>query len=300
MLYYSLFFKEKMLKQNNNLRIYWKYGPEPAWCLYSKFQKGDESSVCDINLLYSLITSNTSLQEETKWDEYKKPNFLNSYGKRKKDDDDDDDEEDEENDKKKKTKKELDLKRLRKFISKMDDPVLNVILYMLINGSDFTKGYYGITYEKMIFCTRNHRYIGSLILKKDANGDYMLNGASYVKLIKCAYMYSKPLKFVLPKKQKGEDELPDLKIEDCSFDRIKKAVETLSDKNQPPTDKMILSSLLHISFYLEMLNDLGKNQVREPNPLFYAYDKKDAKKEIARKNIIKIFNFDQEQFLKHF
>jgi hypothetical protein len=333
---YESYFDEK---ERERKRIFWKFAPKPSWCLFIHFPRCSKSEFVDIDALHCLIQGkDTHHLDHTfiNYDDIFKNKFPKKQGEKKKNENPEgkkkkkkkerrESESDSENDdssssssdtdlsedeaetkkRKKPAKKRIDSIdwiKIRTMISKIRNPVKNLIVSILTGGCDYTKGYYLITYEKFIIALARHfDYIGDLIKFTDKK-EFQLIGSAYSRLVLCAYMYSKEKRFIeKDKKAKttGYDAggVPIIKPENFDYNKIVEKTSTLGKKSHPPSADFITSSLLHLNYYLLMLNQLGTHLLVEPNARTFNFDVKRKSLGWTRKNVQKVFKIDAYRFI---
>lgn len=309
-LFYSLWYMAKYIGDSpyhdDFGHIIWRFAPDIDWSLRFMTPNINFCSFVYINLLYQLIWGNGDgidipVSNSVFAREYRDAKKKEEEKKKK----------EEEIPKKKATPKEYEWGILRKQISEIDNPVQNLVISMIASGCDYIKGYYGITMEKFLFAVaRNADYVGDLIKEKKHHKDekkacrsYFLNGDAYARMILTAYMYSKPKRFTSDasrKKRKraeeGDPNIEDIEPAEYNYKKIGEFTKTLGAKNRIPSKDFIVSSCLHLHFYLEMLDQLGKNKIIEPDHNTFGYSKIYAKEELGRKNIQKMFVLSKKMF----
>lgn len=295
---YEFYFKgpKGELRGPNGLkRLFWKYGPNPSWALFVKNPRCVNSKLVDIDVLYLLIhgRKTDSLDHHfINYDEqFKKnqptPKKTDQVAVRK-----------EEKPKKKKSDA-IDWHKISYSITKMKNPVKNLVACILAGGSDYTKGYNSITYEKFIVAlARHHEFIGEIIEVINEN-EFRFKGDAYSRLIMCAYMYSKEKRFQDDGKKNEKEQkasgfgiiTPDL----YPYSEIVKKTKTLAKKNHPPSPNFVSSSALHLYYYLSMLNQLGNYAIVEPDLKVFGFFLKDETGGWKRKNVQKMFKIDPDR-----
>lgn len=168
----------------------------------------------------------------------------------------------------------------------------SIVLTLLAGGGDYTSGYRSVTYEKMFLSIKqNARYIRDLVRPAEiqyttttsGGGQqptspiaYMIvNGDSYGRLIKCAYMLSK-------------QSLADVDPTTISMQEIFEKTEHLAPQNQPPDVAMITQCRLHLSHYVFMLSQLGSSNIVEQLDFEnYGFARADETKPWSSDNILR-------------
>jgi len=298
-LHYSLWYLEDHFVDDLTQKkvLYWKYGPKPAWPLYCKYPYSSGSKIVDINVLQNLITgkdTHINLDDLIDYDKlYKSNSNLVSVPDTKKTDT---------------TKKRVPMSKVlpidwqcvRKSLYQTKNTVKNLVCCFLLGGSDYTKGYCGITYEKIVYAFSMHSsYIGCLIEKiKYQPGDsnicwfHTVNPVSYVRTVLSSYIYAHPTKFQKEKKST----LTILDPQGYTYSSITVKTSSLALKNQLPKKEFINSSCLHLCYYIFMLNQLGEHIIQEPDLPTFGFGLKRESLGWIRKNVQKLFNIDRELF----
>ena len=292
---YALWCWEKLSKGAHWL---WKFAPGINWCLMYREPVSDLCKFMDVGIAFQSISGKKI--EANMLPQFSTVQTFIQDKKRKKTEDEQEEQEQPNQKKKPKTPlKPIDWKKVTMQISKLSHPVRTLLLTMMIGGGDYIKGYYFITYEKLLFALACHSdYIGDLI--KKTNPSTEVCPESYTRLILTAYMMAHAARF---DPDDGGSNHVDASIpyiddpEKYNYETIVQNTKTLGVKNQPPKKKFITASFLHLLFFIRMLDQLGNNTIQDPNYPYHCYSKIYADVEWKRGNVQKMFTFACENFV---
>jgi hypothetical protein len=181
-----------------------------------------------------------------------------------------------------------------KFAKAIIDPVWSTIVALLVGGCDYVPSYYGITHETSYSALVKHAsFIGDVawhvspvegtaetwsdVLKPEQKpagvGLYYVNGAAYVRLVQCAYMFE-------------HGGLVDMDPARVTWKLIRDKTSHLVARNRPPAPQDIERNLLYMIYYVTILCQIGDCCIVEPpNLADYGFRKLDAAKPWSRSNV---------------
>jgi len=279
-----------------NINVIWRYYPSPNWVLYSIYPYTKDFRLVDIQLLSRCLNNDID-------DKYIPPYTLNVNAVAPI----------EVNTKKRGPAKPKGGKNALldkwdtylKHVQAMNMPLENIILSLMVAGSDYTKGYYGITHETFFkSMILYYTYVGNLL--KTTNGTSFswnvvepVDSAAYARLVKIAFMVSKPARYSKKKDLIHDTSVRLINPHEYDHTRTCAAVASFpSNKKHFPNIQFILSSYLHFSFYIKMVTQIGKNVIEEPCLLSHCYYKKYEDREWARDNTQKMFTLQRSWTIK--
>ena len=167
-----------------------------------------------------------------------------------------------------------DFKRLR-------FKVLDVMTCMFAGGGcDYTLGYQGITYDKIMEGFLAHGgHIGDLVkFDPDVLHEITLQGDAYAKLVVVSYLM-------------GRGRLSDFPVDIADsggISEIRKRLSGLVPKNRFPDERGVYGMMSHLLYYLKMIRQIHNPRLVEPDPTAYGFAPRDPTKPLSRSNITMI------------
>ncbi len=164
---------------------------------------------------------------------------------------------------------------LMKDFSRLRFKVLDVLTCVFAGGGcDYTWGYQGITYDKILEAFLAHgSHIGDLVAM-DPNVPHGITivGDAYAKLIVVSYLM-------------GKKQLRDFPI-DVGVPEIERRLNKIGPKNRFPDEDGMYGMMYHLLYYLKMIRQIHSPDLTEPDPETYGFRAKDPNEPISRTNVV--------------
>lgn len=187
--------------------------------------------------------------------------------------------------------------------SKLKEPIWSFLAAAFNGGGDFVDPYYGLPAYHWINAIYHHGdHIGDLVHIKAKGGqlDVEIDGEAYVKLLKTAYILSKPQRFNSTKMSVGtladwlctKDEDNPLSLPKVtklmephrfSFSDVKESTSTLGVKNRFPSTDVIMAKAAQLLYYMKLVIQIGSPTLVLPDALEYGYVLVPVKMELPSK-----------------
>jgi len=273
------------------INVIWRYFPGPGWAVYSSYLQTRDFKFVDIKRLCDIINNVTDEKYIPPYIVRTEPTEVSATKKK--------------TPTKPKVKKDVDNWFLYLgFVHKMNMPLQNILLALMAAGSDYTKGYYGITHETFFKAMiLYYDYIKDLPCRtKDESFSWTaeepIDSAAYIRLVKVAFMVSKQKKYCKTVKLIQGTSVQILKPDEYDYVKLCGAVSDLIKKNHFPSPEFVLCSYLHFSFYIKMVIQIGDNIIKEPSLQLYCYYKRCEEKGWIKDNTQKVFTLNRAWTIK--
>lgn len=257
-------------KGANGPQIYWRYTPNLCWIYYSDKLNDEQCKWVDANHLHKLISDagfdRMALPGKKKAENTRKrfEEAMNSM-----------------------SEEEMAVMKRghdgeRKKFMLLKHPLMSFVATVLAVKTDYTDAFKGVTHEKFIAAMMMHSdYIGDIVsISNEHTYGISLNGDSYVRLLKTAYMLSKPARFRKDDSTKDEILHPGL----LTLESVRSATSSLA--YQFMSDEAISQAAQHLRYLLILYHQVGRgDRLIEPDPRNYGYYPIDPNRPMDRSNI---------------